>query len=180
MEPARQLVSRRLPELHQSNGMINPSISSEELSVQFMQEWRHFKQEVLETCQSLDLSGHVSITDAPEGERFVVGSELGLTGRFHQHVCDAVTKALSTTRLSHLRFGDIQALRPSYASRKVPDISLFAMLAGASLKPLLVGELKTFWTFPLENCSIDADPASLDPLEPHMGKFVDDCEQCVT
>jgi hypothetical protein len=169
MEPASKLVSRRLPELHHSQGTINPSIPSECLSARYMHEWPRFEQQMLDACHSLYLSAEVSPT--AEDERFIVGCELGLTSCFNQHVCDAVTKALSTTRLSHLKFGDVQAIRPQYTSRKVPDAAMLAMSADASLKPIRVGELETFWTFPLEEVPVDAGVPFLDLLEPYMGKL---------
>ena len=71
---------------------------------------------VLEISQSLDLSGLVSITD--ESERYIVGSELGLTACIDRHICDAVAKTLSVTALSHLKSGEIQAKRALLAAKK--------------------------------------------------------------
>lgn len=53
----------------------------------------------------MNLSGLVSLTD-DLGDDFVVRSKKGLTGRITKNVCDAVSKALSTTHLPHLKFGD--------------------------------------------------------------------------
>ena len=67
---------------------------------------------------------------------------MGLTGRFTKHVCDAVTKTLSITNLSNIKFGDYQAL-PNYDPEKVSDTIMLSVL---EVIALLVGELKTDWT----------------------------------
>ena len=56
-----------------------------------------------------------------------MSGEMGLTGRFSQHACDTVTKALSVAHLSDVKFGDYQAL-PNYGPGKVPDIIMLSVL----------------------------------------------------
>lgn len=168
METAGDLVSRRLPHLYQVNGTLHPSVSRERVSARYLHEWNHFSQQVRDACASLDLTATVSPTDDTDDKRFIVGNELGLTGWFIQHVCNAVTKALSTTRLSHLCFGDIQSVTPTDIPMKVPDVAMISV--SASLKLFVVGELKTFWTLPLELFAVNQTPASLINLEPHIDK----------
>ena len=102
--------------LDKRRGTTWPSVSQERLSIQYCHEWPSFKEKVLEICQSVDLSGLVSITD--ESERYIVGSELGLTACIDRHICDAVAKTLSVTALSHLKSGEIQAKRALPAAKK--------------------------------------------------------------
>lgn len=124
---------------------------------------------MLDACHSFDLSAR---NQSHRRKRaFIVGCKLGLTSRFSQHVCDAVTKALSTTRLPHLKFVDVQAIRPQYTSRKVPDVAMLAMSADASLKPIIVGELKTFWTFRLRTFRLMREFRSLTCWSPIWVSF---------
>lgn len=112
MEEAAQLILRPPPHLTQVNGTTCASLSSETVSLQSLQEWPTFEQDVLQACSGLDLSLPVPLTD-DQSENFIVGSELGLTGRFSKHICDAVTKALPATNLSNLKCGDCQVLEPT-------------------------------------------------------------------
>lgn len=92
METAGDLISRRLPHLYQVNGTIYPSVSTDRVSVKYyLHEWHQFSQQMRDACASLDLTATVSPTDdTPDDKQFIVGSELGLTGRFTHHVCSAV------------------------------------------------------------------------------------------
>lgn len=169
MEPASALISRPIPRLKQINGTTHTSISSETISASFLHEWTNFKAEVMAACSSLDLSAHVPITDdRDDGERFAVGSELGLTGRFAKHVCDAVSKVLSVTSLSDFSFGDYQAFEPAY-SDKVPDVIMINL---PDSKAVLVVELKSYWTVRLEDYPVNIGPQNLIPMQPHYGKLL--------
>lgn len=111
MEAAAQLILRPPPHLTQVNDTTCASLSSETVSPQSLQEWHTFQQDVLQACSGLDLSLPVPLTD-DQSENFIVGCELGLTGRFSKHICDVVTKALPVTNLPNLKFGDYQVLEP--------------------------------------------------------------------
>lgn len=145
---------------------MHPSRSEEFVSARFFHEWKNFEADVIEACNSVDFSQLVPLTDEAEDHR--TASEMGLTGRFTKHVCDAVTKALSVTHLSNMKFGDYQAL-PNYDPEKVPDIIMLSVL---EVMALLVGVLKTEWTLSLESHSISRGYYALVPLQPYLGQLV--------
>lgn len=118
--------------------------------------------------QTLDLTAEVSLTDSAEGEKYVVGNELGLTARFVANVCDPVAKALSVTSEGHVRFGDIQAVKLGPTS--FPGVTLLG-LGSENTSLLALVELKPFWTFTLEQYPILSSLAVRRPLEPSMGMF---------
>lgn len=171
MEQSLDLISRRLPELLFKGGTTNPSTSNERVSAHFMHLWPRFCEDVLLHTRSLDLSGLISVTDALEGEGFVVGNELGLTGRFSHNVLGAVTKALSTTEFSNLCFGDVHSANPG--STVFPGVVMLGLMPEPTRPELLaVGELKTFWTLELERFPVDAPVAVRRFLEPHIGAYL--------
>ncbi|KAJ5413342.1 hypothetical protein N7465_005647 [Penicillium sp. CMV-2018d] len=151
METAVEVILRPVPPLTQINSTRYVSNSSEVISLRFFHEWQSFKQDVLEASDSLDLSHPVPYTD-DVSESYVVGSELGLTGRFSKNVCDPVSKVFATTCLSHLKFGDYQSSAGPTDTSQVPDITMFSITGPP--RPAAVGELKSFWTVELEDYSI--------------------------
>lgn len=172
METARSLVARRLPDLMQFGGTTEPSVSNERLCAQYMHPWPNFEIQMLEACNALDLSHRVSLTDAPEGESYFVGSKLGLTTRFAVHVCDAVAKALSSTALP-LKFGDLQAVSPHPDG--IPDVTLAIFRSphppsSRTATIIAAGELKTFWTLNLGEWTVNAPLQDRAYLEPFIGK----------
>ncbi|PWY84593.1 hypothetical protein BO94DRAFT_566707 [Aspergillus sclerotioniger CBS 115572] len=167
MEPASQLILRTLPPLQKINGTAYASTSTETVSLRFFREWDNFERDVLQACGAIDLSQHVPLT-GDQTENHVIGSELGLTGRFSKHVSDAVTKALSVTHLSGLKFGDYQAL-PNREADSVPDV---VMLTLPDADAVAVGKLKTYWTVNLGRYSIRRGYMDLLPLQPHLGQLV--------
>lgn len=140
---------------------MHPSRSEEFVSARFFHEWKNFEADVIEACNSVDFSQLVPLTDEAEDHR--TASEMGLTGRYTKHVCDAVTKALSVTHLSNMKFGDYQAL-PNYDPEKVPDIIMLSVL---EVMALLVGVLKTEWILSLESHPISRGCYALVPLHNH-------------
>lgn len=173
MERAKDLIARTLPPVLFVGGTINQSVSQERLSATLMHPWRTFLQEVSDALRSLDLSGEVSLSDSVGNERFLVGCELGLTTRFVRNVCDPVAKALSVTSLSDTIFGDIYAVEASPTT--IPDVVLLNVPNPDSPTPgtarlICVGELKTFWTFRLENYPADSTIYRRLNLEHHIGK----------
>jgi hypothetical protein len=172
MESARDLLARCLPPTLFIGGTTNPSISPGRISAELMRPWYSFRNDILAALQGLDLSANVSLTDALEGERFVVGNELGLTSRFNRNVCDVVTKALSVSTLSHARFGDIQSVEPN--TTLFPDVVALTFTNPQSpVRPeghlLAAGELKTFWTVELENYPVTSELMARRNLEHHIG-----------
>ncbi|KAJ6188727.1 hypothetical protein N7519_003635 [Penicillium mononematosum] len=151
METAVDVILRPVPPLTQIHGTRYVSNSSEVISLRFFHEWQSFKQDVLEASDSLDLSHPVPYTD-DVSESYIVGSELGLTGRFSKNVCDPVSKVFATTGLSHLKFGDYQSSAGPTDTSQVPDITMFNTTGPP--RPAAVGELRSFWTVELEDYSI--------------------------
>ncbi|PYI10207.1 hypothetical protein BO78DRAFT_306364 [Aspergillus sclerotiicarbonarius CBS 121057] len=168
MEPASQLIMRTPPPLQKLNGTDYPSMSGESISLRFFKEWENFRSDVLQACATVDLSQHVPLTD-DQTENHALGSELGLTGRFSKHICDAVSKALSVTHLSSLKFGDYQAFSPPREADSVPDV---VMLTLPDATPVAVGELKTYWTVNIERNSIARGYMNMVPLQHHLGQLV--------
>ncbi|KAJ5356346.1 hypothetical protein N7517_010955 [Penicillium concentricum] len=151
METAAEVILRPVPPITQINSTRCVSNSSEIISLRVFHEWQSFKQDVLEASDSLDLSHPVPYTD-DVSESYVVGSELGLTGRFSKNVCDPVSKVFATTCLSHLKFSDYQSSAGPTGTSQVPEFTMFNTTGPP--RPAAVGELKSFWTVELEDYSI--------------------------
>ena len=168
MEPASGLISRPVPQLKKINGATHPEVSGETISARFLHEWANFEAEVIAACASLDLNVHVPITDdRDEGEHFAVGNELGLTGRFTKHVCDAVSKVLSVTSLSAFTFGDYLAT-DQLDMDKAADVTMINLPDSRAFN--VVG-LKSFWSVRLEDYPVNMGPNSLIPMQPYFGKL---------
>ncbi|XHG09735.1 hypothetical protein AWENTII_012777 [Aspergillus wentii] len=69
------------------------------------------ENEIMQALQSLDLSATVSLSDSSEGGEFVVESELDLTSRVDQNICDPVSKQISN--ILNIRFGDNLVMTPA-------------------------------------------------------------------
>jgi hypothetical protein len=167
MEPLSLLLEGPIPRLKQCRGTTNVSMSGEAISAQFLHEWLDFPQQVSTLCNSpnLDLDANVPVTDdSDDNEHFLVGSKLGLAGRFHKYICDAVAKALSATDLAHLAFGDFQAAVRTNSDG--PDVVLLSL---PRLNVIIVGELKAFWTVDLENHAVNEGPVYMSAMQPHFG-----------
>ncbi|KAE8352489.1 hypothetical protein BDV28DRAFT_148951 [Aspergillus coremiiformis] len=175
METAHNLLARVIPELRFIGGTTEASVSNEILCASYMHHWASFETEVRDAHQHIDLSGIISQTDPQEGEFFLTGSELGLTGRFNQNVCEAVAKALSVTELRGMRFGDIQAAVSS--TDCIPGVALMSFPNADNPIPaksslVAVGELKTFWTVRLEDHPVNGAPYHRVALEHPIGQVV--------
>jgi hypothetical protein len=124
-------------------------------------------EEAMNLFQSTQLNHEDPIHN--ESEVYVVGSKLGISGRFVRNLCDPVTEALRPLSQTSVRFGDIQALIPT--ARAVPDIAFGLLGTGftASYKGIyMVGEYKTPWTVYPDEMIIDC--ANPDPrLETLIG-----------
>ncbi|KAJ5844675.1 hypothetical protein EN45_085580 [Penicillium chrysogenum] len=108
METASDLLARPLPILTQEIGTYDPSNSRSSISARLFHEWTSFEDDVRRIIQNADLSGLVQCTDVT-ADTYVVGSELGLTGRFDKHVCDAVSLACKSAGLNFLDDNQIGA-----------------------------------------------------------------------
>ncbi|KAJ5602514.1 hypothetical protein N7537_005470 [Penicillium hordei] len=155
IETASDLLARPLPILTQENGTHSPSESRTIISTLF-------KDEVHQIIRNIDLVGLVPCMDVT-GNTYVVGSELGLTGRFYKHVCDAVSLACKTAGLP-LQFDDRQAALPP--TDVIPDVVL--LHAGQYRNTILPIELKTFLTVRLDIYQIGAGWSSIGPLVEQM------------
>lgn len=162
IETASDLLARPLPILTQEN-KTHPSNSRSFISVRLFHEWTSFKDDVRQIIQNIDLDGLVPCTDVT-GDTYVVGSELGLTGRFDKYVCDAVSLACKSAGLP-LQFGDRQAALPP--TDVIPDVVL--LQPGQYRKTILPIELKTFWTVRLDAYQVGAGWSSISPLQCHLG-----------
>ncbi|KAG2002872.1 hypothetical protein GB937_009408, partial [Aspergillus fischeri] len=169
METAAEVNLRPVPPLTQINGTRYVSDSSEVISLRFFHEWKTFKQDVLEASASLDLSHPVPYTD-DVSESYVVGSTLGLNGRFSKNVCDPVSKVFATTCLSYLKFGDYQSSAGPTDTSQVLDITMFNTTGPP--RPAAVGELKSFWTVELEDYSIREGYQRLIGIQHHIAQLV--------
>ncbi|KAJ5781664.1 uncharacterized protein N7518_010147 [Penicillium psychrosexuale] len=168
METASDLLARPLPMLTRENGTTNPSDSRTWISTSLFHEWTSFNDEVLRTIQSIDLSGLVPCNDVTS-DTYVVGSELGLTGRFTKHVCDAVSLACKSAGLA-LQFGDRQA--EVISTDVIPDVVLLKSAlqdSSPQRKTIIPTELKTFWTVHLDVAQIGTGVFSIGSLRPHLG-----------
>lgn len=145
MESARAQLARPLPPLVQHRGTLPPSIHDDRVSLAYLGYWDSFMEEIMTLFRSTPLDHDVPIHN--ESEVYVGGSELGLTGRIIQNLCNPVMQALiPLPQMSSVRFGDIQSVIP--ASRVIPDV-IFGLMspdAPSSDSIYMVGEYKTFWT----------------------------------
>ena len=163
LETASDLLARPLPILTQEIGTPHVSDTRLIISVRLFPEWTSFKNDVRQIIQNIDLNGLVPCTDVTN-DTYVVGNELGLTGRFDKHVCDAVSLACKSAGLP-LQFGDRQAALPP--TDVIPDVVL--LQPGQYRKTILPIELKTFWTVRLDAYQIGTDWFSISPLRSHLG-----------
>ncbi|KAJ5893476.1 hypothetical protein N7495_005167 [Penicillium taxi] len=166
-EPARVSLARRLPFLTLEYGTQNASISGIKFNLDNLTEWNTFSRDIHNALQTVDLDVMVPVD--VKTDKYIIGSELGLTGRFTKHVCDPVVNALIAVRVP-LRFADRQAIPPP--ATMIADI----VLSKRDVTPpsvIMVIELKTLWTFDLDACiTSPLDQMLLTHIEPHIGQLV--------
>jgi hypothetical protein len=150
IETASDLLARPLPILTQEIGTHHPSNSRSSISMRLFSEWTSFKDDVLQIIQNTDLNGLIPCTDVTS-DTYVVGNELGLTGRFDKYICDPISLACISAGLP-LQFGDRQAAFPP--TDVIPNVVL--LQPSQYRKTILPIELKTFWTVRLEAYPIGA------------------------
>lgn len=170
MESARDLVSRGLPAIPFETGAFYQSPSPDDrVPSDWIRPWTSFTTDILETLQTLDLSGKVDHIEPSEDEQnYVVGNKLGLLAQLIRHVCEPVAKALSVTPLKGILFGDAETANPLFFDG--PGITLFGDIPGTepeswktTIRPVIaVGKVKTFWTFLLEYARVEGRASDLN------------------
>lgn len=94
--------------------VVHPSVHNDRVALGYMGHWAWFVQEVMTMFHSTQITHQVPINN--ESEKYAVGSELGLSGRFIRNICDPAIQALMPLpEMSSVRFADIQAL--TFSSR---------------------------------------------------------------
>ncbi|KAI5811425.1 hypothetical protein DFH27DRAFT_620698 [Peziza echinospora] len=174
MQSASAQLAQPLPRLVQQATSSNASVRNVRLARSCMHLWPNFLENVKATIQGLNLNGMISVHDRIEGELYYVGNELGLTGRFVENLGVPVTKAYrygnDDPALNGLRFGDYHAA----AHMGTPLFPAVAILKddhhGCVLR--CVGEIKTFWTLPLELIPVTAPDLIKVQLENPIGQVV--------
>lgn len=156
MEPAQVQLARPLVPLLRNGGTTHPSVHNDRVALGYMGHWVSFVQDVMTLFQSTPMNHQVPINN--EFENYVVGSELGLSGRFVRNLCDPVMQALMPLpEMSSVRFADIQAL--TLSGRIVPDVAFGLVVnpeSSASLDGIsMVGEFKTPWTVTIHEMQIN-------------------------
>jgi hypothetical protein len=166
MEPAQTQLARASPALSQHAGASNPSIHSDRLSLAYMSPWNTFVTDAYQVFQEAGITHEVQLND--ETELYMIGNELGLTGRFVRNVCDPVIKALEPVPgMASIRFADLQAIStPEYT---IPDVCLGLIATRPRPSNVhLVGEVKTPWTILDEYLHLNR-PNTSARLEPLIG-----------
>lgn len=170
MQGASQVLASPLPVLRHVRGTLNASVSRERLHESYMHPWTTLDQEIRSALARLDLNFQVTHVDFAGSEVYLVGNEIGLSGRFINNVCVPVAKVLANSSQSSLVIGDVQAflLTPEV----VPDVSIGVTMKNDDgiTEVKVVGEFKTFWTLELAELSV-SDPISRVQLAPHLGMW---------
>lgn len=147
MSTAQEILARPPPRLLSLHHILNVSDSQAVINIQLFHEWSGFKDLVRKTVDRLDLTSIIPHTDEAVDNGYIVGSELGLTGRFACHVCDPVARVLDSINL-RICFGDRQATRLG-SSSVTPDVVILKREDPHNPRPVMVVELKTYWTVDL-------------------------------
>ncbi|KAJ5779246.1 hypothetical protein N7457_006966 [Penicillium paradoxum] len=155
MEPARSQLARPLPPLERNGGTLHPSVHTDRVALGYMGHWVSFVQDVMAMFHAAAITHQVPVHN--ESENYVVGSELGLSGRFVRNLCDPVIEALiPLPEMSSTRFADIQAL--TVHGTVIPDVAFGLVAQPEPLDSLarisMVGEFKTPWTVGLHQMDI--------------------------
>lgn len=168
MQAASQVLASPLQVIRHAKGTLHALVSHEWLHESFMHPWTTFDQEIRSALATLNLDFQVPHMDFAGGEVYLVGNELGLSGRFVNNVCVPVAKVLSRSSHPSLVIGDIQAF--TITSDIVPDVSIGVTMNNNDrfTEVKLVGEFKTFWTLELAQLSV-SNLASRARLGPYLG-----------
>lgn len=147
-----------------------PSIESNVLATQCMQEWTGFGQLVLSMIGSLDLTASISISDGPttETDPYGVGDEMGINARFTAQVAVPLSKAFRALDLPML-FGDPR-IDTNNEPGTVDDQAILHVLDTAAWNTMIVGKIETPWTLNLIRASIGTSVGKAG-LRRVMGSF---------
>ena len=161
MQTAAQVLASPLPSIRQARGTAHASVSNEWLHRRYIHQWTTFHQEIRTALGSLDLNFQAGHVDSPGGETYLVGNEIGLSGRFINNVCNPVAKILSHASQLAIIMGDVQAFEVP-TSDVIPDVSIGIILSGnvSQAQVKIVGEFKTYWTVALDQFSL-SNPVTL-------------------
>lgn len=168
MQTASQVLASPLPVIRHAKGTLHASISNEWLHESFMHLWTTFDQEVRAALAPLNLNFQAPHVDFAGGEVYLVGNQIGLSGRFINNVCVPVAKVLARSSQPSLVIGDIQAF--AITTEIIPDVSIGVTINNNDriTEVKVVGEFKTFWTLELAQLSI-SNIGSRVQLGPHLG-----------
>lgn len=117
---------------------------------------------------TLDLDQHLSLAHPTEPELYLVANKVGLVSRLNANLFKPVARALSTTHLRDLVFGDMDAVCPDILSR--PDVMLYC-LQYSTPEMIAPGLVKTDWTVDLSLLEGNAAFACVARLECVVGKL---------
>ena len=169
MERARDLLSRPLPSLARTGcATENSSIYSQPVPAEFWRPWENFHAETQSAYNALDLDQHLNLAHPTEPELYLVGNKIGLVSRLNANLFGPVARALNTTHLRSLVFGNMDAVSPDLPSR--PDVMLYR-LRTKTPEMIEPGQVRTDWTVDLSLLSLNACPARLARLERVVGRL---------
>lgn len=168
MQTASQVLASPLPAIRHAKGTLHASVSNEWLHESYMHLWTTFDQEIRSALTPLNLNFQVPHVDFAGGEVYLVGDEIGLSGRFINNVCVPVAKAVARSSQPSLVIGDSQAFTVS--TENIPDVSIGVTINNDdhATGVKVVGEFKTFWTFELAQLSV-SNFRSRVQLGPYIG-----------
>ena len=179
-ETAATAAAHPLPRLIKLGSTEYPSKYPRRISSDYIKEWKTFSADVREIVLSLPLA-EILVPRLDMDETFMVGAELGLTGRFDQQVAVSVSNIMSKLpsdhTLSQWRFGDAQAVNDDFVegnqrNSSVPDVILVCVEnQDGDTKAVLraVGELKTYWSCDLNECRVDGTVSDKRKLGSWLG-----------
>ncbi|EPS42508.1 hypothetical protein H072_3500 [Dactylellina haptotyla CBS 200.50] len=154
------------------------------LPLAYTQHWRTFRDDVSTALTQIDRNSQVPNVSAFDktSDRHLVANKDGLYAKFLANIATPLNMCLEhIPDLKDCRFADFHATfmyRPSRSEperKLVPDFSIVdAHGALHSTKPMIVSEMKTFWTFNMELADIDpavAISSYLAVLENPLGQL---------
>lgn len=149
-----------LPRLFVTDGRHTKSISNSihSLTESWISKWDGLEGEVRTSVRALTGNLVQGFGSTYPEEVFAVGNELGVQSRFVEHIGHGLGKVLKELGIN-VHFADFQVAFPSAdkqgstgqtADKKYGSCSVYPdllIVSEGDFKILVVGELKTFWTF---------------------------------
>jgi hypothetical protein len=168
MQTASQVLASLLPVIRHAKGTLHASVSNEGLHESYMHLWTTFDQEIRSALAPLNLNFQVPHVDFADSEVYLVGNQIGLSGRFINNVCVPVGKVLARSSQPSLVIGDIQAF--AITAETIPDVSIGVTINNddSLTEVKVVGKFKTFWTLELAQWSV-SNIQSRVQLGPNLG-----------